>query len=155
MPQLWHFPDMATPFGVAATGTIEYEQWTIVNGWIDQMRIGELAQKAGVSRDTIRFYERQGLIMSEDSPAATNSYRSYPEDTLLTLDLIAEAQMAGFTIADLCIFLGELTGRDDGFDGLAFLDAKIAEVQARIARSKRFLATLRQTRIALEHSPLG
>ncbi len=112
------------------------------------MRIGELAKRTGLSRDTIRFYERRGLIVSEPESGGTNSYRSYPEEAVLTLELIREAQDAGMTLADLTVFMAQV-GADDSEDGEAFLDAKIAEVEARIARSQRFLKTLRQTRAAL------
>ncbi len=112
------------------------------------MRIGELSKRTGLSRDTIRFYERRGLIASEPEPGQTNRYRSYPEETVLTLELIGEAQDAGMTLADLTVFIAQL-GADDSVDGEAFLDARIAEVEARIARSKRFMKTLRATRAAL------
>jgi len=44
------------------------------------MRIGELAKRSEVSRDTIRFYERNGLIFSMPSDSGTNSYREYFEE---------------------------------------------------------------------------
>jgi len=117
------------------------------------MRIGELAKRSGLTRDTLRFYEKQGLIAS-DAEGGSNSYRAYPEDTLITLEWIAEARAAGLTLADLTVLLGQLdaeTGED--FDGFAFLDVKIAEVQARIQQSQSFLKTLRLTRRALERAP--
>ncbi len=118
------------------------------------MRIGELSKRSGLSRDTLRFYERQGLIASTPEPGASNSYRDYSDETLITLDWIAEAQSAGMTLADLTILLSQLEadGGED-FDGFAFLDAKIAEVEARIAQSRKFVATLRQTRAALVRAP--
>ena len=69
------------------------------------MRIGELAKRAEVSRDTIRFYERHGLIRSRQDPEADNNYRIYPEDALITLEVIRDAQAAGLSIADITIFL--------------------------------------------------
>ena len=120
------------------------------------MRIGELARRAGVSRDTIRLYERKGLLQSEAATAETNSYRDYPEDCVLTLELIDLAQAAGMTLADVSILMAQLSAdAGDGFDGLDFLDRKIAEVSTRIARATRFLETLQQTRAALEAAPLG
>lgn len=113
------------------------------------MRIGELARKSGLSRDTIRFYERQGLIASRPEPGASNSYRDYPDEVVLTLDMIAEARAAGMTLTDVTIFLSQLGAAEDGFDGIAFLDRKIAEVEDRQRQAKLFLRTLRQTRAAL------
>ncbi|MGR3759943.1 MerR family transcriptional regulator [Roseobacteraceae bacterium NS-SX3] len=119
------------------------------------MRIGELSRRSGLSRDTLRFYERQGLIRSAPGPEPTNSYRDYPEETLIALEQIADAQAAGISIADLTILLGQLEAADpDSFDGVAFLDARIAEVEARIGRAGRFLDCLRQARDALEAPPV-
>ena len=118
------------------------------------MRIGELARRADVSRDTIRFYERHGLIRSSVDPGADNNYRIYPEDAVLTLEVIRDAQAAGLSIADITLFMGQFMAQDGTADGIeAFLDAKIGEVAARLEASKRFLAMLRQTRSALARAP--
>ena len=117
------------------------------------MRIGELAKRSGLSRDTIRFYERAGLLDSRPEPGASNSYRDYPEETLLTLEVISDAQAAGMSLADLTVFLAELTVIKDGFDGEAFLTGKIAEVEVRMARARRFLRMLKDARNALRRSP--
>ncbi len=115
------------------------------------MRIGELSQRTSVSRDTIRFYERSGLIGSRPSGSRTNSYRDYPEQTALTLELIREAQAAGFTLDELRTFIAQLeSAPSDGFDGEAFLEEKIRDVEQTIRRSKRFLRTLRMAKQALE-----
>lgn len=118
------------------------------------MRIGELANRTGVSRDTIRYYERSGLISSAPSTSKTNSYRHYGEDAALSLDLIAQAQAAGLTLDDVRQLIDALSiGAPEDTDALAFLDAKIGEVEATIDRSRRFLATLRASRAALMRGP--
>ena len=118
------------------------------------MRIGELARRTGFSRDAIRFYERNGLISAQENREETSNYKSYPEDAVMTLEVVRDAQSAGLSIGDLSIFLGQLAAEDaDNFDGDAFLAAKIAEVEARIAASERFLQTLRETRHALAIAP--
>ncbi len=117
------------------------------------MRIGELAKRTGLSRDAIRFYERNGLIRAA-AREGTNNYKSYPEVAVMTLEVVQDAQAAGVSIADLSIILSQLSASDaDGFDGDAFLAEKIAEVESRIAASERFLETLRQTRAALAIAP--
>ncbi len=118
------------------------------------MRIGELAKRTGLSRDTIRFYERQGLIRAEENRELSNNYKSYPEDAVLTLDVVRDAQSAGLSLTDLTVFMSQLVAEDaEDFDGDAFLAAKIAEVEARISASKRFLKTLKDTRHALAIAP--
>ncbi len=118
------------------------------------MRIGELARQASVSRDTIRFYERNGLLSSSPGASRTNNYRDYPDSAVLTLELIQEAKAAGFTLAELVIFLGQIeASNEENFDGDAFLQEKIEEVEAKIIRSQKFLQTLKLTRQALADSP--
>ncbi|WP_299860628.1 MerR family transcriptional regulator [uncultured Hoeflea sp.] len=114
--------------------------------WYENMRIGELARRAAVSRDTIRFYERNGLLRSDVSVDPGNNYRDYPDEAVPTLELIREAQDAGFTIAELKTFLHELVDSPDpDFDGEGFLLSKIADVEATIRKSEKFLRTLRDT----------
>ncbi len=117
------------------------------------MRIGELSRRTSVSRDTIRFYERNGLISSDPGQSSTNTYRNYPEDTVLTLQLIQEAQTAGFSLAELRLFIRTLDESSNGdFDAEAFLDQKIDEVERNITRSRRFLKTLKQTKTVLQQT---
>lgn len=109
------------------------------------MRIGELSKRSGFSRDAIRFYERSGLI-NATAREGENNYKSYPESAVFTLEIVRDAQAAGMTIEDLSQFLRQLEALDgDDFDGVAFLEQKIAEVKARIAASRRFLRALEQT----------
>lgn len=130
-----------------------HKLWTIVNGFKSDMRIGELAKQTSVSRDTIRFYERHGLITSRPSVSSSNNYRIYPKDAALTLELIREAQAAGFTLAELRLFIATLQNSSDpDFDSDTFLEEKINEVERTIDRSMRFLQTLKLTRDALNVS---
>ncbi len=117
------------------------------------MRIGELSKKSGVSRDTIRFYEKNGLLQCEEREAE-NNYKSYPEDAVMTIAVIRDAQAAGMSIGDLSVFLSQLhAAYGDDFDGFEFLDKKIRETQERIAASERFLSVLQKTRSALKIAP--
>ncbi len=117
------------------------------------MRIGELSKRSGFTRDAIRLYERSGLIKAE-AREADNNYKNYPEGTLFALETIRDAQAAGLSIEDLAKLMKQLEAQDtDCFDGDAFLAEKIAEVEERIDASKRFLATLHQTRDALARAP--
>lgn len=120
------------------------------------MRIGELARRASVSRDTIRFYEKKGLIASLPGSSSTNNYRDYPESTVLTLELIKEARAAGMTLADLTIFIAQLEALSGTeFDGEDFLQTKIEDVEQNIRRSKKFLETLKATKKALADASKG
>ena len=63
------------------------------------MRIGELAQQSGVSAQTVRFYERRGLVRI---PArGSNGYREYDSSVASRLAFIRSAQTAGLTLAEI------------------------------------------------------
>ena len=62
------------------------------------MKIGEIATQAGVTVDTVRFYERVGVL---PAPARTASgYREYEPDTVERIQLTRQLQTIGFTLAD-------------------------------------------------------
>ena len=68
------------------------------------MTIGQLAKDAGINTQTIRFYERKGLL-PKPSRQGSGNYRSYCEEDRARLDFILRAKAAGFTLKDI----GELT----------------------------------------------
>lgn len=118
------------------------------------MRIGELAKRSGLSRDTIRFYEKQGLIKSLPGQASSNSYRDYPETLLEQLDMIGQAQSAGFSLADVQKLMAFWNGEDEDFSGEQFLEDKAAEVRQKIADAQKFLKLLESAADALRRAPV-
>lgn len=62
------------------------------------MKIGELAKASGLSADTLRFYEKLGLIASRRQ---ANGYRVFPATTLQELQLLRLGQSLGFTLREL------------------------------------------------------
>lgn len=99
--------------------------------WVSLMRIGELAQKSGVSRDTIRFYERNGLITSTVEDSATNTYRDYKEGCLVWLQFFASARDAGMSIADLRSIVEAMAESCDRDVARAVIQRKVVELQKR------------------------
>ena len=67
------------------------------------LRSGELARQAGVSSDTLRVYERRGLL--PEARRAPNGYRLYPPEALARVELIQAGLAFGFTLAELGRFL--------------------------------------------------
>jgi MerR family transcriptional regulator, copper efflux regulator len=63
------------------------------------MRIGELARRAGVNVQTVRFYEREGLIPCPDR--STGGYRCYSLTDLRRIETIRGLQTVGFTLRDI------------------------------------------------------
>lgn len=66
------------------------------------LRIGEIAAQAGVSVDTVRHYERRGLLPAPDR--AANGYRLYPASMLRRLAVIQNALRCGFSLRELGAF---------------------------------------------------
>jgi DNA-binding transcriptional MerR regulator len=94
------------------------------------LRVGEVAEAAGVNRETVRYYERRGLLARPDR--SPGGHRLYDEQVVVTLRVIKAAQRLGFTldeVADL-IEVGRRRGRDSGLQARAA--DKLAEVEARI-----------------------
>lgn len=62
------------------------------------MRIGDMAQATGLSRDTLRFYEKRGLLRAQ---RGANGYRDYPLEAVDWLRYLRTAQELGFTLAEI------------------------------------------------------
>lgn len=71
------------------------------------MLIGELARKTGLTKDTIRFYEKIGLITTSVRQAGTRSYKEFGEEMLQRLLLINQAKALGFTLNEIGQFVQE------------------------------------------------
>jgi len=63
------------------------------------LRAGDLAQRVGVSKDTLRFYERRGLLPRPERRA--NNYRVYPLEAVARVLWIRKILAAGFTVDEL------------------------------------------------------
>jgi DNA-binding transcriptional MerR regulator len=87
------------------------------------LRSGQLAAAAGVHPQTLRYYERRGLL--PDPGRTLGGHRVYPPATVGTLRAIKAAQRLGFTLDEVVRL------REGGVAGQAA--AKLAEVEARIA----------------------
>ncbi|MGY3202003.1 MerR family transcriptional regulator [Streptomyces sp. TE5632] len=101
------------------------------------MLIGELAARTGLSRDTVRFYEKLGLVTSRRLPSG---YRDFAPETVLWLQYVRTAQTLGFSLAEIARHGEELRDAPDTAGALSALFAeKIRVVDARMTE----LAALR------------
>jgi DNA-binding transcriptional MerR regulator len=106
------------------------------------LRSGQVARAAGVNQQTLRYYERRGLLAEPDR--TLGGHRLYPAETVLVLRAIKTAQRLGFSldeVAELLRAAGPEAGPDAGLRGRAA--AKIAEVEAKIAELTVIAGTLR------------
>jgi DNA-binding transcriptional MerR regulator len=102
----------------------------------DRIRIGELADRAEVSRDTIRFYERAGLLPKPRRTATR--HRVYDDNAAEQIRFIRRAQALGLTLDDIRQML-ELRGSDEENGGsvprriIEILKTRLESVEVRIA----------------------
>jgi DNA-binding transcriptional MerR regulator len=108
------------------------------------LRVAELATAAGVRPDTVRYYERAGLLPAPGRTAA--GYRSYDAGALDRLRFIQGAQRLGLRLADIRTLLTVRdTGRCPCEPAEQLLRRRMAEVDAEIAR----LLALRAEMVAM------
>ncbi|MFE9250116.1 MerR family transcriptional regulator [Streptomyces sp. NPDC007088] len=101
------------------------------------MRIGELAARTGMSRDTIRFYEKGGLVAGR---RLANGYRDFPPEAVAWLQYVRTARTLGFSLAEIARTGEELRGAPDTAEALsALFEEKIGVIDARMSQ----LASLR------------
>jgi DNA-binding transcriptional MerR regulator len=95
------------------------------------MRISELIKRAGVSRDTLRYYERTGVLTPPKR--AANGYRDYPATALEELKFVRLAQSVGFPLAEIKRAIPHVTNPKPGCPLLrAALQEQLTAVDARI-----------------------
>jgi DNA-binding transcriptional MerR regulator len=109
---------------------------------LEQLKIGELAERAGVSRDTVRFYEREGLLPPARRTAA--QYRVYGKETADRLRFIRQAQAIGLTLDDIRELLRQHEARtpDECRQVAALLAERIAALDRKVAELKQFRRVL-------------
>ena len=98
------------------------------------MRISTVARKAGVGVETVRFYEREGLI-SQPAKPATGGFRSYRPEIVERIRFIRQAQNLGFSLKEIDELLSlRADPAADCSDVRARAQAKLEEVSQKIAR---------------------
>ena len=119
------------------------------------MKIGELASKAGLNTQTIRYYEREG-VLPEPRRRFDSGYREYDEDALQRLLFIKQAKNAGFKLSDIKqLFDLELMPEEACCDVQTLLKERIDELDAKVKELKTFSNSLKQLRHACETSEDG
>jgi DNA-binding transcriptional MerR regulator len=95
------------------------------------LRTGQLAELAGGNFQTLRYYERRGLLARP--PRRPSGQRAYPEEAVRLVRTIKAAQQLGFTLAEIVELLRLTTHHRGGGELRARAAAKLAEVERRLA----------------------
>lgn len=114
------------------------------------MQIGQLAKRAGVAIDTVRYYERHGILPPPQRQAS--GYRRYDGEDIARMRFVRRAKALGFTLVEIRDLLA-LSGRRD--DDMAGLKATAAEKLADVERKLDELIRIRDGLKALVASCPG
>ncbi|MDI1253323.1 heavy metal-responsive transcriptional regulator [Thermomonas sp.] len=107
------------------------------------MKIGELARRCDVNIDTIRYYERQGLLPEPDRQAS--GYRRYQIPDIARLQFVRRAKTLGFTLDEIRELLALSDHREEDMGELkAVAEAKLVDVDIRLAEMSRIRDGLHQ-----------
>jgi Hg(II)-responsive transcriptional regulator len=104
---------------------------------------GELAERAGVNVETLRFYERKGLLPKP--PRRASGYREYPDDSVRRIRFIKRAQELGFSLGEIreTLALRVRPGTTPAeVKGLA--NEKLADIRRKIASLKTMERALKR-----------
>jgi redox-sensitive transcriptional activator SoxR len=105
------------------------------------VRVGEVAERAGVNVETLRYYERRGLLPEPER--LPSGHRRYDEETVRFLCAIKEAQSVGFTLAEIGEYLRAARRSGSPSEALRVrMAAKINEIDGRIAGLRRMRGEL-------------
>ena len=98
---------------------------------MEALTIGQVAGRAGIGIETVRFYERRGLI--EDPPRAESGYRQYSEDVVSRLRFIKRAKGLGFSLKEIMELLSlRLDPETTCGDIKKRAETKIADIEEKI-----------------------
>jgi MerR family mercuric resistance operon transcriptional regulator len=108
---------------------------------MESLKIGQLAQRAGVGVETIRFYEREGLIA--EPPRRPSGYRDYPPETVTRIVFIRRAKQLGFSLKEIGELLDlRVRPRRNCTLVKQSADAKIVDIDTKIAALRRMRRAL-------------
>lgn len=108
------------------------------------LTIGKAARQAGVGVETVRFYERRGLIEQPPRPAGSG-FRAYSAETVRRIQFIRQAQQLGFSLSEIeeLLSLRADPAADCG-KVRARATAKVEEIDHRIAELKQIRGALEE-----------
>lgn len=114
-----------------------------------KLTIGRLADAAGVSIATVRYYQRRGLVSQPTRPLS-GGFREYGEEDLARLLLIRRAQELGFTLAEVLELVAYV--QDQNCDALlALADRKLDEVKRQAATLEKIHDSLSELIASCPH----
>lgn len=115
----------------------------------NSLTIGRLAKQAGINLETVRYYERRGLLPKP--PRSASGYRLFPAEAARRLGFIRRAQELGFSLGEIRELLSlRMSAAARSTDVRRRAEAKIADIEAKIRSLDSIKRTLRKLANACE-----
>lgn len=107
---------------------------------MENLTIGKLAKETGTNIETIRYYERRGLI--PEPPRRESGYRVFSQKYVERILFIKRAQILGFTLNEISQLLAMADGMADCKDIKKFAEDKVKDIESRIRDFKKIKKVL-------------
>jgi MerR family copper efflux transcriptional regulator len=108
------------------------------SGWL---KIGQVAERAGVGVETVRFYERHGLV--DEPPRTESGYRQYSEEAVARLRFIRRTKSLGFSLHEIRELISlRLDAATDVGEVRWRAQAKIGEIEEKVVDLQRMRQAL-------------
>ena len=107
----------------------------------EKLTIGKLAKRASVNVETVRFYERRGILQQ---PRSTGSVRLYPHEYIERIKFVKRSQELGFTLNEVIELLElKVKGKATCRDALDITEKKMKEIDEKIRDLKKMKKSLK------------
>lgn len=114
------------------------------------MLIGEFAKASGLTRDTIRFYEKIGLISATETRRGSNRYKHYDQALLERMELVSKAKLLGFTLQEIGKLIRDWEGnRLSSSQKRAIITDKIVVIDDRLRELRKVRQYLEEKLLCL------
>ncbi len=122
---------------------------------MEMLTIGRVARLTDVGVETIRFYERKGLI--DQPPRKQTGYRQYPKETIARIRFIRSAKELGFSLTEIMELLSLRIDPDTTCEDIRVLaEARIADIKGKIQSLQRMQkALMRLAETCSGRGPVG
>ncbi len=119
------------------------------------LTIGQVAKEAGVGIETLRHYEREGLL--KEPPRRASGYRQYPEDAVKRIHFIKQTQKLGFSLKEIAELLAlRVDPTTPAIEIKRRAEAKMADIERKVEELLRMKRALEQiTQLCTGQGPIS
>jgi Hg(II)-responsive transcriptional regulator len=120
------------------------------------LTIGQVAKQTGVGVETLRYYEREGLV-EEPTRSRSSGYRQYPEEVVKRVHFIKRAQQLGFSLKEIAeLFALRVDPTTPARSVKQRAEAKLADIERKIEELVRMKQALEQiTHLCTGQGPIS